>query len=123
MAKENVFIVLTHKNSLKKDPKTGKCLANQWEVQETVEFVNQLRNRHTTFGSVIGDYLNEKIVTGTRFGFDEYSKLDSYVRKKYPKQMKQLDEAYRPPTPVEENTEPVFVDEFGNVRTKTVFDV
>ena len=120
MAKENVFVVLSHKHSLKKGSKT------EWEVTETVEFVNQLRKRHHTMSSVIGDYLNEKMVAGQRFGFDEYEKFDKYIRGKYEKQMKQLDAAYKEQVSVEsvpqEDTS-VFVDEFGNVRAKNVFDV
>jgi hypothetical protein len=116
MSKEKVFIVLSHKNSLKKGSST------EWEVSETVEFVNQLRNRHTSMGSAIGDYINRKMIIGTRYGMDEYSKFDEYIRKKYSKQMDELDAAYLKQQVADESPE-VIVDQFGNVRSKTVFDV
>jgi len=122
MSKEKVFIVLSHKNSLKRDPKTGKGMADQWEVSETVEFVNQIRNKHTSTASAIGDYINRKMVIGSRYGVTEYDKFEEYVRKKYAKQMAQLDAAYREQQVVDESPE-VFVDQFGNVRPRTVFDV
>ena len=120
MAKEKVFIVLSHNNSLKKGSKT------EWEVTETVEFVNQLRHRHNTMASAIGDYLNEKMISGTRFGMTEYNKFEDYIRNKYKKQLEQLDKAYKPyvePEITEEDTTEVVSDQFGNIRTKTVFDV
>lgn len=118
MAKENVFIVVSHKHSLKKGTK------DQWETSETVEFVNQLRNRHTSTSTAIGDYLNKKMISGTRYGMTDYDKFEDYIRTKYPKQMKELDEVYRKNRQEEEVIEtPVFVDSFGNVRAKTVFDV
>ena len=122
MSKEKVFIILSHKNSLKRDPKTGKGMADQWEVSETVEFVNQVRNKHTSTASAIGDYLNKKMILGSRYGVTDYDKFEEYVRKKYPKQMAELDAAYRAQQVVEESPE-VFVDQFGNVRARTVFDV
>jgi NTP pyrophosphatase (non-canonical NTP hydrolase) len=117
MSKEKVFIVVSHKNSLKEGSTTA------WEVAETVEFVNQLRNRHINMGSAIGDYLNRKMIIGARYGMDDYEKFEEYVRTKYGKQMQQLDEAYRALQVIEEDKTPVFVDEFGNVRAKTVFDL
>ena len=64
MSKEKVFIVISHKNSLK-----GKVIRGrepEWEVTETVEFVNQLRNRHISMSTAIGDYLNKKMISGSR---------------------------------------------------------
>ncbi len=116
MSKEKVFIVISHKNSLKKGSKT------EWEVAETVEFVNQIRNRHTTMGSAIGDYLNKKMITGARYGMTDYEKFEEYVRTKYGEQMKQLDMAYRPLQVGEEDEQEVFADQFGNIRARTVFD-
>lgn len=121
MSKEKVFIVMTHKHSLKRGTK------NDWEVTEVVEFVNQLRNKHTTMSSAIGDYLNKKMVTGARMGMNDYDKFETYVRTKYEKQMSELDAAYgnlREPEAVEPAPEEkeVYVDAFGNVRAKTVFD-
>jgi hypothetical protein len=120
MSKEKVFIVLSHKNSLKKGSVT------EWEVTETVEFVNQLRRRHNTTASAIGDYLNETMISGTRFGMTEYSKFEEYVRGKYKEQFAQLDAAYKPyvePEVTEEDTTEVVSDQFGNIRARTVFDV
>jgi hypothetical protein len=120
MSKEKVFIVISHKNSLKGKPVKGQ--EPVWEVAETVEFVNQLRNRHISMSSAIGDYLNKKMITGARYGMDDYEKFEEYVRTKYGKQMKELDSFYRSEQVVEEESPEVFVDEFGNVRARTVFD-
>lgn len=117
MAKEKVFIILSHKNSLKKGSTT------EWEVQETVEFVNQIRNRHISTSSAIADYLNRKMISGARYGMDDYDKFEEYVRNKYAKQMNELDSAYREQRVEEPSSPEVFVDQFGNVRAKTVFDV
>lgn len=126
MAKENVFIVLSHVNSLKKNPKTGKGMKDQWEVQETVEFVNQLRKRHIEMSTIVADYLNRKMVSGSRYGFDDYDKFENYVRGKYAKQMAELDAAYGKQQVVDETKNSaeseVFADEFGNIRARTVFD-
>jgi len=123
MSKEKVFIIVSHKNSLKKDPKTGKGLKDQWEVAESVEFVNQVRDRHISVGSAIGDYINRKMITGSRYGITEYDKFEEYVRTKYKKQMDELDAAYREVQIQPEESPEVFVDQFGNIRAKTVFDV
>lgn len=126
MTKDSVFIVATHKHSLKVNPKTGKCLKDQWETHEIIEFVDKLRNKHYSYASAIGDYINRKMISGTRYGITDYDKFEEYVRKKYKDQMAQLDAAYRSSVPAVEETvndTPVFVDQFGNVREKTVFDV
>jgi hypothetical protein len=115
MSKEKVFIVLSHKHSLKKGT------SDEWEVTETVEFVNQLRNKHTTMSTAIGDYINRKMLSGSRFGMDEYEKFENYVRGKYAKQMDELDKAYsrlQEAAPVSD----LISDEFGNLRLRTVFD-
>lgn len=116
MAKEKVFIVLSHKHSLKPGTK------DDWEVTETVEFVNQLRNKHTTMSSAVGDYLEKKMLVGTKVGMTDYDQFESYVRKKYAGQMAELDSAYRP-LRKKEPEQAVFVDQFGNLRAKTVFDL
>jgi hypothetical protein len=74
---------------------------------------------------VIADYLNRKMITGSRYGITDYDKFEEYVRSKYKEQMTELDAAYRPPVPVTETTNetPVFADQFGNIRAKTVFDL
>jgi hypothetical protein len=119
VAKERVFIVLMHKNSLKGPVRKG--VEPQWEVEERVEFVNQIRKKHIETGTAIADYLDRKMVSGARFGMTDYAKFEEYVRTKYSKQMAQLDSVYggqRIPT---EDPE-IFVDTFGNVRARTVFD-
>lgn len=127
MSREKVFIVLSHKHSLKKGSHTGSASAakNEWEVTETVEFVNQLRNRHITTSSAIGDYLGRKMLSGGRHGMTDYDKFETYIRSKYAKQLAELDAAYRSQvvdlTPDEVGPE-VFADQFGNVRARTVFD-
>ncbi len=125
MSKEKVFIVLTHIHSLKKDPKTGKGVENAWEVAEKVEFVNQLRDRHYSSSTAIADYLNRKMLSGRRAGMTDYAQFEEYIRTKYAKQMADLDTMYAAAQVKLEVPEdkPVFVDQFGNVREKTVFDV
>lgn len=126
MKKENVYIVISHKHTPKKGSKTGAAgsKAPEWEVSESVEFVNILRNKHISMSSAIGDYLNRKMVSGARMGMGDYNKFEEYVRTKYAKQMKELDTSYRSQQVVD-TTEPspeVFSDEFGNIRARTVFD-
>lgn len=124
MAKEKVYIVLSHKHNLKRGTR------DQWEVQEQVEFVSQLRNRHTQMSSAIGDYLNETMVSGVRHGFGDYAVFEDYIAKKYKKQLEALKVAYpRASDAVQETVEEVvdekagwILDEFGNERAPTVFD-
>ena len=123
MIKEKVFIVVSHKHT----PKAGSKPSNkqrqvEWEVAESVEFVNQLRNRHLTTSSAVGDYINKKMITGARHGMGEYDKFERYIRTKYEKQMAELDAAYRSQQVVTEPEQEVFSDEFGNIRARTVFD-
>lgn len=121
MKTEKVFIVISHKNSLKKGTK------DQWEVSETVEFVNQLRNKHITMSSAVGDYINRKILSGARFGIADYGKFEDYVRTKYKSQMAELDLAYesmRIAEPLVLDIKPApYTDQFGLPRERTVFDV
>ena len=117
MSKEKVFIVLSHKHSLKAKSRT------EWEVSETVEFVNQLRNRHISMSSAIGDYLNRKMLSGERHGMTDYNKFEEYVRGKYAKQMSELDTAYADMRVADNSVvSNMITDQFGNVREKTVFD-
>lgn len=118
MAKEKVYIVLSHVNQYQHK-------SNQWEVVEKVEFVNSLRTRHYTTASVVADYINSKIIVGNRVGFHDYSQLDGYVRSKYPNQMKEIDNAYgdmRVQVDVPEAEMTLIVDNFGVTRAKTIFD-
>jgi hypothetical protein len=116
MSKEKVFIVLSHKNTLRKGSRTD------WEVVETVEFVNNLKKRHVTMSSAIGDYLNRKIISGKKVGMEDYDYFETYVRKKYAKQMEELDSAYHDDVVKTEEGPELVTDTFGNVRPKTVFD-
>jgi len=124
MSKEKVFIVVTHLNSHKKGSHPGRHEKEnvQWEISETVEFVNQVKKKHISTASAIGDYINKKIIIGSRYGITSYDQFEEYVRTKYAKQMAELDAAYRTQQVVEEKSPEVFVDAFGNVRAKTVFD-
>jgi len=128
MKAEKVFIVLSHKNQAAQGshPGRGKNGNVKWEVAEQVEFVNKIKDRHITMGSAIGDYINRKMIKGERHGMADYDVFEGYVRKKYEKQMLELDEAYNNDRIAVEEVEPVkqpFVDQFGNEREKTVFDL
>jgi len=108
MSKEKVFIVVSHINRLKSGSRS------EWEVQENVEFVNQLRKRHIHSSSAIGDYLNREIISGRKFGFDTYDKFENYVRTKYPDQLGQLDKFYRSDeSTLVEETQNLSVDDKG----------
>lgn len=127
MNKEKVFVVISHKHVLKKyaPANSKKRSPDDWEVAETIEFVNQIRNKHTSSSSAIADYNNRKMVIGSRFGFDTYDKFDEYIHTKYPKQMAELNASYKSQqvsAPLPEKSDPLFTDKFGNVRLKTVFD-
>lgn len=129
MAQEKVFIILSHKHSLKKD-KNGKGIPGEWEVAETVEFVNQLRKRHNETSIAVADYTNKKMLSGTRYGMTDYNAFIEYLIKKYPKQMKELDEKYGEKVELDVSDEPpelysvndLITDRFGNIRPRTVFD-
>lgn len=116
MKKEKVFIVISHKHNLK--PRTK----DEWEVSEAIEFVSQLRNRHITMSSAVGDYINRTMVSGARSGMTDYEKFETYVRSKYEKQMTELDNAYGKDRKSAPEVSPVITDEFGNTRAPTVFD-
>jgi hypothetical protein len=113
--KEKVYIIVMHKHTVKSG-------TDDWAVNESVEFVNQLREKHLTMSTAIGDYINRKMISGSRYGMSDYNKFEVYLRKKYESQMDELDTAYKhlavaPVVDIEEIT-----DEFGNIREKTVFD-
>ncbi len=96
MKKEQVFIILSHKKNIRKGVRVGgrKPIDSDWEITETVEFVNRLSNKHITMSSSIANYLEKKLISGKSKGMDSYEQFDSYVRSKYPKQIAQLDAAY-----------------------------
>lgn len=124
MSKEKIFIVMTHKHSLNNKKKKTNS-PDDWKVTETVEFVNQLRNRHITMSSAIGDYINRSMVSGSRIGMTDYAVFENYIRKTYKKELDELDRLYREnqvkEVPLEEI--PLITDQFGNLRAKTVFDL
>jgi hypothetical protein len=122
MKKEKVFIVVSHKHVLKTPG--SRTTQPVWGLEEVIEFVNQLRNKHLTTSSAIGDYINRKMEKGERHGMGDYDKFEEYVRSKYAKEMAQLDAAYRSEQVVVEQApeQEVFADEFGNLRARTVFD-
>lgn len=120
MKKEKVFIVVSHKHVFKKGVRGAE---DKWEVAESVEFVNQLRTRHLTQSSAIGDYINRKMQTGSRIGMDDYNKFETYLRTKYKKEMDQLDASYQEHQETNAaNESTMIVDEFGNYRERNVFD-
>lgn len=124
MKKEQVFIVISHKHVPKQGSKTGAKASKEtsWEVAESVEFVNQLRKRHYEMSSAIGNYLTREMLTGGRHGMGDYTKFEEYIRTKYPKQLAELDAAYREQQVAKEPSLEVFSDSFGNIRARTVFD-
>ena len=90
MKKENVFIIVTQMKTLKTKSK------DSWQTTEHVEFVDQIRNRHYSMATAIGDYVNKKMVLGMAKGIEDYSIFETYIRGKYPKQMEQLDKFFGP---------------------------
>ena len=125
MSKEKVYIVVTHKHQVKRSK--NKVAEPQWEVAETLDFVNQLRERHYTTSVAIADYLNEEMVMVGRSGITTFKQFDNYVRGKYAKEMAELDKNYytQKTVALSEDVEPaeLYTDSFGNVRAKTVFDL
>jgi hypothetical protein len=115
MAKKNIYIVLMHSHALKSGSKS------EWETNERVEFVDNLRKRHISFSTAIGDYTNKKMISGSRYNINDYNQFEEYLKGKYPEQMKQLDKIYGNEAAVIISDD--MVDEFGNKRAKTVFDV
>ena len=135
MSKEKVFIVISHKNVLKKNrrglaggPKSPT--PDDWETVETVEFVNALKNKHITMSKATADYINRKVLSGQHLGMTDYDVFDGYVRSKYPAQMAELDAAYGKQqlakeienTVPDENSPQLISDEYGNIRPVTIFD-
>ena len=144
MKKEKVFIVVTHKHIIKQSSRVGgrKPTADDWEVHETVEFVNQYKPKQVQTASAIADYVNRKMILGAHKGMSDYKIFENYIKVKYPKQLAELDSVYKELQVPEDVTEltaevedtsanpeseetqeaPLVVDDYGNVRPKTVFD-
>jgi hypothetical protein len=114
MGKEKLFVVLSHKHSLKKGSNTV------WETNEKLEFVNNLRPKHYSMSSAIGDYINRKMIIGERAGLGNYNEFESFITRKYEKQMAELDSAYK--SFQIEKAPDTITDQFGNVRLPTIFD-
>ncbi len=111
MAKEKVYIVLSHIRSLKPHTK------DEWNVTERVEFVNQLRQRHITMSSAIGDYLNKKLISGIKLNMTTYAEFDNYIRMKYAKQMGELDRVYGEAPSVQESA-PIVAEADGSLHVE-----
>jgi hypothetical protein len=96
MSKEKVFIVVSHSRLPSKD----RAKQGQWEVTEKIEFVDQLRKRHIDMSSITVDYLEEKVLYGNpkNIQYDEFIK---YVTERCPRQMKELNETYKPSPKIE----------------------
>ena len=94
MKKEKVFIIVTQMRSLKSKSTTD------WQVTEKVEFVNQIRKKHISAASAIGDYVNRTMIMGAAKNITDYGVFEEYIREKYENQMSQLDKYFRP-TPAE----------------------
>lgn len=115
MKKEKAFIVLSHTHRLEKN--------GQWQVYEKVEIVDQLRKRHYSNSSAIGDFINRTMISGIRVGMDNYDNFENYIRNRYKTQMDELDTMYKDHRVNLPENKDLMVDEFGNVREKTIFDV
>ena len=64
------------------------------------------------------------MIKGERHGMSDYNTFEGYVRTKYEKQMSELDAAYGDNRiEEEEKPEQPFIDQFGNERQRTVFDI
>lgn len=131
MSKEKVYIVISHKNVLRKNSRGASggpnaTSASDWETQETVEFVNVLKDKHITMSKASADYLNRKVISGHHLGMSSYEVFEEYVRKKYPAQMAELDAAYGKSQIAEvkqiDDSPRLVSDQFGNIRPVTVFD-
>ncbi len=116
MSKDRVYLVLSHQNSLKKGSKS------EWEVTETIEFVNCLKKKHNSMATVIGDYLERKIIKGSASGITDYERFEEYVRSKYGPQMKILDKSYRPEdlSIVDGDTTPIIADQDGILHADAI---
>lgn len=101
MKQEKVFIVASHSRRPSKD----RLKEGQWEVTERVEFVNQLRQKHIQTSTIAVEYIEEKVIIGKMSGVI-YEEFIKYVTNRYPKQMEQLQQIYKP-SAVVENAEPM----------------
>lgn len=115
MKKAKAFIVLSHTHKLERN--------GQWQVYENVEIVDQLRKRHYTNSSAIGDFINRTMISGIKVGMENYDNFENYIRNRYKKQMDELDVMYKNNRIEIPQNDNLVVDQFGNVRQKTVFDV
>ena len=86
---KRVFIVIQQLQRLNPDVRH-----KEWEIFEQVEFVSTLREKHYRESVAIADYVNSKLITGQRNGFESYDQLLAYVRRRYPDQVAKLDDKY-----------------------------
>lgn len=86
MAK-GIYIVITH------SARPSKSQESKWEVHESCEFVDRIKDRHNTSATAIIDYLNKKVIKD-RSGEGTYDDFIAYAEKSYPEQMASLKEIY-----------------------------
>lgn len=84
----NTYIVITHSftpnKSENKKPDEGN-----WLVNESCEFVDEIKNRMTTDATVILDYTNKKVIKN-RTESTDYHTIYDYIAGRYPDKIKQL---------------------------------
>ena len=102
MRKPQVFIVVSQLRNLVKGSRT------EWQVQETVEFVDRLKDRYYSNAVAIANYTTKTIIKGQHKGIVDYDKFEDYIRNLYPEQMAELDKFYRTQPAV--NNTPLIVD-------------
>ena len=75
------FVVVTHF-------KQTDFRSKETRIQETVEFVDRIRNKHTTNAVLIVDMLKEKVVKQRQPA--TYESVVEYLSEKYPEEMTKL---------------------------------
>lgn len=88
MKKQKVYILATHHVLVNKETKKR-------EIHEKCEFVNELKTRHLNSATFIIDFLNKKVVKD-RSNEGTYEEFEAYVMSRYPDQMQELIEEFRP---------------------------
>jgi hypothetical protein len=112
----HVYIIISHKHSLKAGTK------DQWETTEQVEFVDRLRKKHHEMSTAIASFTDRRMLTGARYSITDYTSFIDYIRKKYPKQLAELESQFGPAVDQPQTPDQI-QDMFGNTRSKTVFDL
>ena len=88
MKKQKVYILATHHVLVNKETKKR-------EIHEKCEFVNELKTRHLNSATFIIDFLNKKVVKDRSYE-GTYEEFEAYVMSRYPDQMQELIEEFRP---------------------------